>query len=238
MKKTGCFADKRNRHSFYLGLLFIFIFFWAAVKNDAGLIQAAPSSTVYFDPAYETVNLNQTFDLAAKIDPGSNQVTAAVIDVVFDPSKFKLNSITPQSPPQTCDSQTVALSTVLSSAAINNDAGTASITLGVCLASPAAYITSTQIMATFNFQSKAAVDSSAISFTGATQAAAVNEEGDVIISRNPASVTVNPRTYGNADFANLVADWLKDVADSPADVNLDGTVNARDLGIMMSNWSE
>lgn len=44
-----------------------------------------------------------------------------------------------------------------------------------------------------------------------------------------------PVTYSITDFTNLVTDWLKTIA-SPADLNKDGTVNTKDLGIMMSNW--
>lgn len=43
-------------------------------------------------------------------------------------------------------------------------------------------------------------------------------------------------TYTITDFVLLVADWLKTMS-SAADVNSDGVVNTRDLGIMMSHWS-
>jgi len=43
-------------------------------------------------------------------------------------------------------------------------------------------------------------------------------------------------TYSITDFISLVADWLKNISGSPADVNLDGLVNSKDLGIMMSGW--
>ena len=54
------------------------------------------------------------------------------------------------------------------------------------------------------------------------------------------SVASSPHTvYGLSNFIQLAADWLK--SEPPAlesDVNGDGVVNTRDLGIMMSNWSE
>ena len=43
-------------------------------------------------------------------------------------------------------------------------------------------------------------------------------------------------TYNLTNFTQLVTDWLKAIASSPADVNKDGKVNSQDLGIMMSNW--
>lgn len=45
-------------------------------------------------------------------------------------------------------------------------------------------------------------------------------------------------TYGLNDFVNLVADWLEDNPDSPAEINGDGVVNSQDLGIMMSHWEK
>lgn len=44
------------------------------------------------------------------------------------------------------------------------------------------------------------------------------------------------RTYTITDFTLLVTDWLQTMS-SAADVNSDGVVNTRDLGIMMSHWS-
>ncbi len=43
--------------------------------------------------------------------------------------------------------------------------------------------------------------------------------------------------YNLTSFLQLTADWLKIVASSPADVNSDGKVDSRDLGIMLSNWN-
>ncbi len=42
-------------------------------------------------------------------------------------------------------------------------------------------------------------------------------------------------TYNLANLTQLLADWLK-IKTSTADVNNDGGINSRDLGIMMSNW--
>jgi len=50
---------------------------------------------------------------------------------------------------------------------------------------------------------------------------------------------VSHTVYGLSNFIQLAADWLK--SEPPAlesDVNGDGIVNTRDLGIMMSNWSD
>lgn len=43
-------------------------------------------------------------------------------------------------------------------------------------------------------------------------------------------------TYGIDDFALLVANWMKKITNNPPEINADGIVNIRDLGIMMSKW--
>lgn len=55
-------------------------------------------------------------------------------------------------------------------------------------------------------------------------------------SSPPVSVTTLARRYTIADFAALVSRWLQNVTSDPSDVNNDGVVNTRDIGIMMSNW--
>ncbi len=56
--------------------------------------------------------------------------------------------------------------------------------------------------------------------------------GSPILTQSCTSVT----TYNLTNFTQLVTDWLKTIS-SPADVNSDGKVDSRDLGIMLSNWN-
>jgi hypothetical protein len=44
--------------------------------------------------------------------------------------------------------------------------------------------------------------------------------------------------YSISNFITLVTDWLKTETGLESDVNNDGVVNTRDLGIMMSNWQD
>lgn len=46
-----------------------------------------------------------------------------------------------------------------------------------------------------------------------------------------------PTTYSLTNFISLVQNWLG-IGNSTSDVNNDGIVNTRDLGIMMSSWSQ
>lgn len=184
---------------------------------------AAPNSTIYIDPASYSANIGDSFNVDVTINPGTNQVSAVELHITFDHTVLNLDSVTASS----------AFSTVLQAAAIDNSAGTASVILGVPLSGP--NVTTTSDVATLTFHGIAAGTNSLVTIANTTQAAADGETGDVITSRTGAQITVAAQTYGNADFALLAADWLQ-TKTSDADVNNDGTVNSRDLGIMMSNW--
>lgn len=188
--------------------------------------KAAPEATIYFDPASVSTSSGQEFSLNAMINPGSNQVYGVDAYISFDPTKVHVTSIT---------GNTASFPIVLSAGTYNNTSGTASISLATGISNPPA-ITSATIVATFSFQAVGDGNIS-ISFTdGQTIAIAKNESGNVITTSTPAQITISAKTYGNSDFAVLAADWLQ-TKTSAADVNADGIINARDLGIMMSHWA-
>ncbi|MFA4817207.1 MAG: cohesin domain-containing protein [Parcubacteria group bacterium] len=210
--------------AFFIMLAVFFFAFTISTEK----VKAVPNSSIYFEPAAPTMNVNQSLNLDAKVNPGNNQVTAVELHVTFDNSKLRLDSITPNS---------TAFPNVLQAAVLGNANGTASIIVGVAATSPLSPVISTATIATFSFHSLATGDNSAVAFTSGSQAAAVGEDGDVLTARTPASVTITGVTYDNTDFATLAANWLQSVAaGTSGDVSSDGKVNARDLGIMMSNW--
>lgn len=53
----------------------------------------------------------------------------------------------------------------------------------------------------------------------------------------PVFATTLPRKYCSDDFNTLTQDWLQ-AKSSWTDINGDGIINSRDLGIMMSNWEQ
>ena len=65
---------------------------------------------------------------------------------------------------------------------------------------------------------------------------AYDADGNVSAQTAGVSVTTLARRYSIADFSALVSKWLQNVTGDPSDVNSDGVVNTRDIGIMMSNW--
>ncbi|EKE15954.1 MAG: hypothetical protein ACD_11C00069G0001 [uncultured bacterium] len=48
---------------------------------------------------------------------------------------------------------------------------------------------------------------------------------------------IPPTTYGLSNFISAITNWLQ-IGNTESDVNSDGVVNSRDLGIVMSNWGE
>lgn len=65
---------------------------------------------------------------------------------------------------------------------------------------------------------------------------AYDADGNASAQTAGVSVTTLARRYSIADFSALVSKWLQNVTGDPSDVNSDGVVNTRDIGIMMSNW--
>ncbi|QQS15939.1 MAG: fibronectin type III domain-containing protein [Candidatus Moraniibacteriota bacterium] len=79
--------------------------------------------------------------------------------------------------------------------------------------------------------------------TGLTQntnysytALAYDADGNQSAQTSAISVKTLAKTYSISDFTALVSVWLQNVTNNPSDVNNDGVVNTRDIGIMMSNW--
>lgn len=201
---------------FGIAILFISTFMFKA--------QASPASSISLEPATTTVAKDQTFSLDAKINPGTNQVTAVEMHLTFDANKFQISDISPSS----------VFSSVLQAGQYYNSAGTATVIVGIPAANPPRPVVSDSTVATITFRTIGQSGTFPIGFSAETKASALNETGDVIIRRTPAQITIG-RRFGNADFAVLASDWLE-AKPSDADVNTDGKINSQDLGIMMSNW--
>lgn len=162
------------------GLLFM-LAFTLVLPAGLGVVlpaRAAADTTLYFYPSSTSVAVGDDFTLEARVNPGTNAVSAVEPHVTFDQTKFRLDSITASG----------AFSLELSAASINNTNGTGSIALAVPLANPS--VTTTTAVATFAFHALATVSNSSIAFANSSLAAADGESGNVITTRTPASVTV------------------------------------------------
>ena len=189
--------------------------------------QAAPSSTVYFDPASIAVDGNSTFSLEIKVDPGTNQVYAVAPRVAFDPTKVQVVSIVENSS---------VFKQVIAKGSFNNSTGAAAIDLLTAFPPDQPVITTPTTVATLTFQA-IADGSSSISFTSDTIVGAKGESGNVVSAMNPAAVTVNSKTYTLSDWTNIALHWLQNLSgESNGDYNGDSIVNTRDIGIVMHDW--
>ncbi len=59
--------------------------------------------------------------------------------------------------------------------------------------------------------------------------------GNVNTTDTTITFSISNQTYNLSNFTSLVTNWLG-IGDSNSDINNDGVVNTRDLGIMMSSW--
>lgn len=189
---------KRRRVYFPLAVLIIvffggamMMFIWNAstkFQSDAlykslNRTDAAATATLAFSPASLSVGLDQQFSLNAQIDPGTNAVSGVEMHITYDPTKFRLDSITP-SP---------VFSVELQAVAIDNVSGKASVALGVPLPNPS--VTTVTTVASLSFHAVAAVSAAPITFLATSIASADGESSDMLVSRLPASVMV----VGGAD---------------------------------------
>lgn len=144
-------------------------------------VNAAGVSSIYFSPATQTVNPSQSFSSNVVINPSTNRVTAVELHLTFDPAKIHVNSVSP-----------TGVWNVLTAAQINNVAGTASIVVGVPAGSPVVPVTTISNVVTVGFQTVGGAGTiTAVNFDVSTQAAALGEAGNVIISRTSANFTID-----------------------------------------------
>jgi hypothetical protein len=226
---------KTKKHNYYhlVAIILSVVFITGLMFVHENTARAAANSAVYFNPASATANVNGTFSLDAMINPGTNQVSIVELHIVFDRTKVRLDSMTPNTSTSVGD-----FSGVMQAVQIDNNTGTASVILDT--GSGTNYVTTVKKIATLSFT---AIASGATSITMAgTQAAAKNEGStNVIATLTPATVTVGTATptYTITDFGHIVANWLKTNATfvlADGDINGDKTVNTRDLGIVMHFW--
>ncbi len=224
------FHNLITKRSFSLFVVFALALsmIWNAQISRAATTDAA----LFFNPASTSVAVGADFNLAVRVNPGSNTVqgvNAVQLNITFNPAILQINTtvgvnhdgIIPSSP-----------FVQISAATVDNVNGTLSVALFI----GGSQITTTSDVAILAFHAQTASANSPVAFASSADVAVNDDNGTyVVLTRTPALITVTGVTYDNADFADLVTDWLQ-TGSSSADVNSDNIVNARDLGIMMSNW--
>jgi len=160
---------EKNRKKLPLIMLAIISLLYAHTSK------ATVDGSLQFDQTSVSVDVEDTFDLIVQVDPGTNEVTAASLDISFDPDVLQLDSITRSS----------AFDTTLSGPTIDNDLGTGAIDVG-SLSDP---ITTTSDVATFSFTALSAATDSAVSIDSSSDAAAGGEY--IVATRTGATVTIN-----------------------------------------------
>lgn len=151
--------------------------------------RAAPATTIQLNPKTVSVKPKKTFKLEARIDTGDNQIVAAELHFVFDPQKVKADKPVKGS----------FAPSILVEGAVDNAAGTATITVGGSTTAP---IKGKGTIATISFTALEATGDSPISIRLApnTFLAAVSDPNtNVLIGSSPASVTIKgdaPDTTG------------------------------------------
>lgn len=187
-KKTFIYMKKKEVATWKGALVLTFVtgvavaLIWGAKSDIYVTSEAAPATTLYFSPDSDTVDAGETFTLDAMVDPGSNTLVGADVSITYDESMFSLTNIS-------CSGTfPVPFSRVIPSP----QNGTAFIS---CANMETPYAGSAVAVATFTFQALSqSVSNSSIAFAADSNAADVNEAGNVILTMNPASVTIESGT--------------------------------------------
>ncbi len=227
---------KISKGKIFISIISVSFLAGLAVLFSSFVAKAAPDSKLYMVPASLTVENNETFSLDARINPGTNEVSTVTLDITFDKTKLRLDSVSKG----TVFTEVLKPYDQTPDFIIDNEKGTALIMVAVPLS--ADYVRVDEKVVTLNFSAIGEVDASQVVLTPDSVAVAKDHDDYVVIDRKGSAVTVKAGSiteekYDISDFIVLVSDWLKKQVDSPADVNGDKIVNSRDLGIMMSNWN-
>ncbi len=140
--------------------------------------RAAPATNIALSPASVTKAPNEEFTLEARLDTGDNQVVAAQINIVYDPTKLEALTI----------NNGTLFPNIISSGVIGN--GTASIAVGA--ANTTTPIHGTGTAAVIKFKALASTTSPiSIRFANDTYVGALGEGSvNVLIGSSPTTVTI------------------------------------------------
>lgn len=142
--------------------------------------KASPASSVSITPATKSVMIDEPVDLAVEIDTTTNKVSAAVLEINYDPNKLKLTAFVPGA----------FLPNVFEEAKIDESAGKATVTLG---AQPSNPPQGKGVLATLKFIAKEAGTAN-ITFGASTKAtgstSGQKDTGDILIGRTPSRLTI------------------------------------------------
>ena len=147
-------------------------------KVVSGQVDNSKVGILLFDSQQKTVEVNATFSLNAMVDPKGKKISASELDVTFDPTMLKLESVTPSED----------FSLVLADAKIDNEKGTVSMAFAVPLGKDAKNITTN--IATLNFKTLTKQGQSNVGFAEKSGVAADGESGSIISKTVPAIITV------------------------------------------------
>lgn len=159
------------------------IFSTMSVSN----VKAAVDAALFFDkadvPSATTVNVGGTVTLVAQINPGTNNVGAAAINVTFNPAVLRLDSIT-----RSAAFNTTLLGPTIDNTGTGDTDGNGSIEVGL-LTNPATYVTvNPSDIATFVFTALSSATNSPVSFAVNSDASASGAY--VVATRTGTQVTV------------------------------------------------
>lgn len=152
-------------------------------RNQSLQEEASPASTLKLTPASKSNFIGESVTVTADIDTTTNFATGATIDIKFSADKLTLTSIEPGT----------ALPVVITPASIDNNSGSASISLS---SQPSSPFQGKGIVTTLKFTAKSAGTAN-ISFGPSTTARGDKGKDstlvpgtDILVAKSPTSITI------------------------------------------------
>lgn len=222
---------KKKFPIFLVFVSIILILSGLAATARAALVGNTNQATLNLTPATGSYAVGDTFKVAINVNTKGQSVVVVAAYLKFDPNVFEAQDI----------DATGSVFSIGAENTINQAGGTVKITRGQ--ATPGINSASGLVaLVTFKAKTLVSPTSDNITFdftagsTGDSNVILNDGKGTEFLSGVYGGSYVVKKIYGINDFISLVGDWMKNVQGSVADASGDGTVNAKDLGIMMSNW--
>ena len=208
-------------------------------KNQPSKSGAANPVSVYFETESVSVGKNSEFSVKIKINPRSEKITGIELNLSFDKDKISLQGLDTSS----------TFPYVLQQASIDNNNGTASITIGVAVP-PAIPASGISDIVTLRGRSKDILGQGILKVEQTSKAAASGKEVNVIESYGSMMVnvtlptpTATPTATPTVTPTGLPTSSPTGTAtptpsggNKPGDVNNDGVVNIIDIGILIDSY--
>jgi len=211
----------------------IFLFVMVFLFFNKGIVNAAEGD-VWLTPVNQNVGTSTGFDVEVHMDTGGKQLSTFNLYLDFDANNVTLNTVRGDVEGGISKgTDTINYNMMANSGDISNGHYRfAGINADNTINGADVHIATIHLMSTGNFTAGTTSLSLRVNELS-------DELGNALSSGTTTGATVTfvsgNQTYNLSNFISIVNNWLG-IGDNTSDLNNDGVVNTRDVGIAMSGW--